>query len=522
MPHPRAILRWACAALLAAAIGPLPRPALADSYPYCAPSVAPSFDLGFAALDAAAPGVMGSPLECEHSDPTNGDVYQLTSTGTAIYRSGIGASTFVAGTRHWALQDGVLSTWQGTAMDPSAPLSALAPAPTSDPSDEQDDPEDPSLLAAVALPATTPAPLPTPTVTTAPPPTPAPLPANGRFLLANMHGALFHEDARDFQENVAYARWLGAGAIRAFATDNNTFKAWDGRRVGNQIADMAPYFRAGGVKLVVSLVNNHRPVPGEAPQSQGWMDGYYQLLLPFYTTTWEGAYLSFARDLISTVRSRGALDVVQAWELGNEIHTPTNPVSIVTFVEGAVGEIRAIDPVTPIWPGTMGANHLQPWNVSSPVARWLYCDAPIDAYTLHAYDWVSRQREGDMPIEWDLDGITAQPCPSGRALPVVVEELGTSRALPGVYTFTDEAGRLQQEKRQLRFVLGYPQVRGIGVWDAESPRVVDHNYYDNRRGLSSWGAFALGGGSCYDPRPDPRPAVRCQLEQVLQALPTAP
>ena len=63
-----------------------------------------------------------------------------------------------------------------------------------------------------------------------------------------------------------------------------------------------------------------------------------------------------------------------------------------------VEEIKRLDPATPILPGTMGANHLQPWRVRSPVARWLDCDAPVDGYTLHAYDWVSKDRQGDMPI----------------------------------------------------------------------------------------------------------------------------
>ncbi len=35
-------------------------------------------------------------------------------------------------------------------------------------------------------------------------------PLNGGFLLLNMHGLLFHEQARDFEENVAYARWMQA------------------------------------------------------------------------------------------------------------------------------------------------------------------------------------------------------------------------------------------------------------------------------------------------------------------------
>ncbi|MBM2810424.1 MAG: hypothetical protein HW416_1183 [Chloroflexi bacterium] len=360
-----------------------------------------------------------------------------------------------------------------------------------------------------------------PATADSPPASNAPYMLNGRFLMLNMHGALFHENERDFRENVAYAQWMGAGVIRVFATDANTNKRWSGRRVGNQIADMAPIFRSGNVKLIVALVNNHQPVPGEDPSSSGWADGYYQLLLPFFTTNWRGAYLAFTRDLIATVRDRGALDVIYAWELGNELHTPNEPDAIRPFIVGAVEEIRRLDPITPILPGTMGTNHLDPWNVQSSVARWLYCDAPIDAYTLHAYDWVSRERQGDMPVEWDLDYATAAPCPNGRRLPVIVEEMGSSVDLPGLYAANETNRRLEQELRQIRFVLQYPQVQGVGFWSGESPRV-NRAYYDSRRGLTSYGPMPLGGGSCYDPTPLSQPGVRCRIEQMLRDLPSLP
>src|SRR5206468_11955154 len=115
---------------------------------------------------------------------------------------------------------------------------------------------------------------------------------------------------------------------------------------------------------------------------------------PFFGENWRRAYLPFVTGLISTVRDRDALDVIQAWELGNEIHTQQAPTVVKSFVVDAVAEIRRLDPDTPIYPGSMGANHLEPWYPQSAIARWLYCEAPIDAYTLHAYDWVSREREG--------------------------------------------------------------------------------------------------------------------------------
>jgi hypothetical protein len=331
-----------------------------------------------------------------------------------------------------------------------------------------------------------------------------------------MHGMLFHPSTNDIAEDLSYARWLGGGIIRVFGTDSNGTLQWDGTRVGTRIAEIAPLLRANHLRLIVAFVNNHEAVPGEAAGSAGWMDNYMQLLLPFYTTTWRGAYLKFVRDLISTVEWYSAQDVIYAWELGNELHTPRQPDALIPFINEATADVRALDPVTPILPGTMGANHVEPGNPNSSIARWLYCDAPVDAYTLHAYDWVSRQRPGDMPIDWDLDNIVSQPCPSGRALPIIIEELGTSRALAGMYTASDEAGRLQQEQRQIQFVRQFPQVVGFGVWNAESPRLVDRTFVDTRRGLTSYGSNALGGGSCYDPTPDPTPGARCQLEQLLR------
>jgi hypothetical protein len=341
-------------------------------------------------------------------------------------------------------------------------------------------------------------------------------PLNGGFLIANMHGMLFHPDTSDISEDLAYARWLGAGVVRVFGTDSNGAHTWNGTQVGMRIVSIAPMLRAAHLRLIVAFVNNHQAVPGELSTSAGWMDNYMQLLLPFYTTSWHGAYHQFVRDLVTTVESYNAQDVIFAWELGNELHTPVQPDALMPFITQDAAEVRALDPVTPILPGTMGANHVEPGHPNSAIARWLYCDAPVDAYTLHAYDWVSRQQPGDMPIDWDLDNILSQPCPNGRALPVIVEELGTSRVLAGMYTADNEAARIQQEQRQIEFVRHFPQVVGFGVWNAESPRLADRTFVDTRRGLTSYGSRSMGGGSCYDPTPDPTPGARCQLEQLLR------
>jgi hypothetical protein len=372
---------------------------------------------------------------------------------------------------------------------------------------------------------------------TGPPPAPAeamPLPPsrigtsadyqgfiNGRFLILNMHGGILHRSIDPVYENVRYATWMNAGAIRMFATDSIQNSVSDGDWVGNRIADLAPALRGSELKLIVALVNNHQEVPGEPRSSVGWKDGYWQHLLPFFQGNWRGPYLDFSRRLISTVVNRGARDVILAWEYGNELNTQDDPPLVLSFMEQMQKEIRQIDPVTPIWPGTMGSHHLTPaWEYS--LARRLYCEGPIDAYTLHTYDWIDPYRPGDMPIDQDLNYVVNYPCANGRRLPVVVEELGTSRELPGQYGVDDENARIEQEIRQIRMVLGYDQVVGIGAWSAESPNTPVFRH-DSRRGLTSYGPGRNGDGSCY-------PGVnlmesggaRCRLESILRSLPARP
>jgi hypothetical protein len=344
---------------------------------------------------------------------------------------------------------------------------------------------------------------------------------NGRFLILNMHGGLLHRDIDPAQENVRYAAWMDAGAIRIFATDSTQRSSLDGEWMGNRIADLAPTLRAYDVKLIVALVNNHQEVPGEPRSSVGWKDGYWQHLVPFFQGNWRGPYLDFSRRLISTVVNRGARDVVLAWEYGNELNSQDDPPLVLTFMEQMHQEIRNLDAVTPIWPGTMGSHHLTP-SYDYTLARRLYCDGPIDAYTLHTYDWVDAYHPGDMPIDRDLNYVVNQPCENGRKLPVVVEELGTSRELPGRYSADDEQGRLEQEILQIRMVLDSDQVVGIGSWSSESPLTPIFRH-DSRRGLTSYGPNRNGDGSCYPAASQLQlGGARCRLEMILRGLPARP
>src|SRR5262249_52530289 len=161
--------------------------------------------------------------------------------------------------------------------------------------------------------------------------------------------------------------------------------------------------------------------------------------------------------------------------------------TVMSFINAASQEVRRLDPGAKVLAGTMGANHLEPKTPDSQVARVLYCNGPISAYTLHAYDWITPEYPGDMPINWDFDNIVKQPCPNGRRLPILGEELGTSKALPAQYDADQEDRRVAQELNQIKMVLRNEGVIGIGAWSAESPTVRDISRFDKRRGLTSYG-----------------------------------
>ena len=94
--------------------------ALAQGAPFCAPGTAPTFVQGFAQLKAQLGDIMGSPVECEHTNGANGDVLQQTTTGLAFWRKSTNTPTFTDGNRHWALTARGLLTWTGDAIDPPA------------------------------------------------------------------------------------------------------------------------------------------------------------------------------------------------------------------------------------------------------------------------------------------------------------------------------------------------------------------------------------------------------------------
>lgn len=115
-------LGLACVVLLAISLMSLPRQQLvpvagALHAPWCLPDQSPSFEFGFAELNAATgDGVMGVPTECEHgTDQSNGDTSQKTTTGIATYSWCTNTPRFTRsfGQEHWMLTDDGLEHWVG-------------------------------------------------------------------------------------------------------------------------------------------------------------------------------------------------------------------------------------------------------------------------------------------------------------------------------------------------------------------------------------------------------------------------
>lgn len=94
--------------------------AQAQGAPYCGVGVSPAFVHGFAALKSVLGSVMGDPIECEHTNGSNGDVLQQTTTGLAFWRKSTNMPTFTDGNRHWALTPQGLLAWEGSSIDPPA------------------------------------------------------------------------------------------------------------------------------------------------------------------------------------------------------------------------------------------------------------------------------------------------------------------------------------------------------------------------------------------------------------------
>jgi iron complex transport system substrate-binding protein len=94
--------------------GPRSRPT--SHLPYCAADQVPAFSLGFEALSAALGVAMGEPTECPHVDVANGDIYQQTTKGLAIYRLSDNTPQFVTSTSRWALRaEGLIELSTGPA-----------------------------------------------------------------------------------------------------------------------------------------------------------------------------------------------------------------------------------------------------------------------------------------------------------------------------------------------------------------------------------------------------------------------
>ncbi len=89
--------------------------------PFCQAGQAPEFAYGFQALAELLGGAMGEATECAHVDPANGDTYQQTTKGLAIYRRATNTPTFSSGGEQWALTADGLTQVSGGQEPPGSP-----------------------------------------------------------------------------------------------------------------------------------------------------------------------------------------------------------------------------------------------------------------------------------------------------------------------------------------------------------------------------------------------------------------
>lgn len=129
----RSVLMALLLSVVAVFAGPSASPGSAQVSPFCELGQAPEFVFGFKALYDVLGDTMGSPTECEHANPENGDALQQTTSGLSFYRKSTNTPTFTNGFEHWALTSSGLVFWTGESIDPPAnatPVAAPRPAGT--------------------------------------------------------------------------------------------------------------------------------------------------------------------------------------------------------------------------------------------------------------------------------------------------------------------------------------------------------------------------------------------------------
>jgi len=100
-------------------------------FPYCAAGEQPSLQAGFKYLAEVGSFDYGQLLECEHTNPVNGDALQITSKGMFVYQKSSNEPRYTDGYNSCAWNTNGLNAWQcdrqGPASAPSAPVATETP-----------------------------------------------------------------------------------------------------------------------------------------------------------------------------------------------------------------------------------------------------------------------------------------------------------------------------------------------------------------------------------------------------------
>ncbi len=237
-----------------------------------------------------------------------------------------------------------------------------------------------------------------------------------RFVGVNVRGlahyggkdVLPYADAGHVALTLQAAKAIGARVVRVFAANDKQPHAVNAQRL-KQTLDAA---HAHGLKLIVALTDYYPT--GFFPKDDAkfyYKDPWgYDVLVPTFFALpqggWQENYEPWLKAVVPVAKGHPALF---AWELGNEIKSPTAPAQFVAWAKQMAAAVKALDATHMV---TVGLISTKSAALSDVQAKDLYGSPHLDFATIHAYD--GSDEEDDSAV------------PKSLGKPFVVEEAGFS------------------------------------------------------------------------------------------------
>ncbi|MBM4346091.1 MAG: cellulase family glycosylhydrolase [Deltaproteobacteria bacterium] len=242
-----------------------------------------------------------------------------------------------------------------------------------------------------------------------------------RFVGVNARGLVHYggkdllpyADAGHVEFTLQAAKAIGAKVVRVFAANEKQDHPINVQRLKTAL-DAA---QAHGLKLIVAMTDYYPTgffPKGDAKFYYKDPSGYDVLKPEFFTPVngnWQSNYAPWFKFALPAVQGHPALF---AWELGNEIKSPTQPGQFVQWAKQLAAAWKTIDPTHMV---TVGLISTKSAALDDALAKELYASPHIDFATIHAYD--GSDAEDDSAVAKAL----------GK--PFVVEEAGFAGANRG-------------------------------------------------------------------------------------------